>query len=75
MRHTLVTYTVKLGREEENAALVRAGDGLETMHQPRLRTSLLEPAIPGPTDGETSCLAAFGRYSLYPQRDRYEAVR
>jgi hypothetical protein len=24
MRHTLVTYTVKLGREEENAALVRA---------------------------------------------------
>ena len=24
MRHTLVTYTVKPGREEENAALVRA---------------------------------------------------
>ncbi len=24
MRHTLVTYTVKSGREEENAALVRA---------------------------------------------------
>lgn len=24
MRHTLITYTVKLGREEENAALVRA---------------------------------------------------
>jgi hypothetical protein len=23
MRHTMVTYTVKLGREEENAALVR----------------------------------------------------
>jgi hypothetical protein len=37
--------------------------------------SLLEPAIPGPTDAATSCLAAFGRYSLYPQGDRYEAVR
>jgi hypothetical protein len=24
MRHTMVTYTVKPGREEENAALVRA---------------------------------------------------
>ena len=24
MRHTIVTYTVKPGREEENAALVRA---------------------------------------------------
>jgi len=24
MRHTIVTYTVKSGREEENAALVRA---------------------------------------------------
>ena len=24
MRHTMVTYTAKLGREEENAALVRA---------------------------------------------------
>lgn len=24
MRHTIVTYTVKAGREEENAALVRA---------------------------------------------------
>jgi len=24
MRHTMVTYTVKLGREDENAALVRA---------------------------------------------------
>jgi hypothetical protein len=24
MRHTMVTYTVKAGREEENAALVRA---------------------------------------------------
>jgi hypothetical protein len=32
MRHAMVTYTVKSGREEENAALVRAA----TFTQPEL---------------------------------------